>query len=142
MHTHECTVTSGNRCNRGHYRSNLSSIINGMVNIRVDSVQSLKFGYVVMSQPSIQSIAVIFNQQLVELGTANLTFFSCSVGHNFLHIDLFTNIKAFMDSIDMQQLKYELSISCLGIYEALAEEKQPFFIKARIFYNGFLSVSP
>ena len=39
--------------------------------------------------------------QLVELGAANSTFFSCSVGHNFLQIDLFTNIKAFMDSIDM-----------------------------------------
>ena len=50
--------------------------------------------------------------QLVELGTANSTFFSCSVGHNFLQIDLFTNIKAFMDIIDMYQLKYELSISC------------------------------
>ena len=50
--------------------------------------------------------------QLVELGAANSTFFSCSVGHNFLQIDLFTNIKAFMDSIDMSQLKYELNISC------------------------------
>ena len=49
--------------------------------------------------------------QLVELGAANSTFFSCSVGHNFLQIDLFTNIKAFMDSIDMSQLKYELNIS-------------------------------
>ena len=39
--------------------------------------------------------------QLVELGAANSTFFSCSVGHSFLQIDLFTNIKAFMDSIDM-----------------------------------------
>ena len=49
---------------------------------------------------------------LVELGAANSTFFSCSVGHNFLQVDLFTNIKAFMDIIDMYQLKYELSISC------------------------------
>jgi len=39
--------------------------------------------------------------QLVELGAANSTFFSCSVGHNFLQIDLFTNIKVFMDVIDM-----------------------------------------
>ena len=39
--------------------------------------------------------------QLVELGAANSTFFSCSLGHNFQHIDLFTNIKAFMNSINM-----------------------------------------
>ena len=58
------------------------------------------------------SIVYCCDFQLVELGAANSTFFSCSVGHNFLHIDLFTNIKAFMDSIDMYQLKYELSISC------------------------------
>ena len=50
--------------------------------------------------------------QLVELGAANSTFFSCSVGHNFLQIDLFTGIKVFINSIDMYQLKNELSISC------------------------------
>ena len=95
MHIHECTVTSDNRCNRGHNRSNLSSSINGMVHIRVDSVYSLKFGCLMMS------ILYCCDFQLVELGAANSTFFSCSVGHNFLQIDLFTNIKAFIDSIDM-----------------------------------------
>ena len=44
MHIHECTVISDNRCNRGQKRSNLSSSIDGMVHIRVDSVYSLKFG--------------------------------------------------------------------------------------------------
>jgi len=47
------------------------------------------------------NIVYWYDFQLVELGTANSTFFSCSVGHNFLQIDLFTNIKAFMNSIDM-----------------------------------------
>ena len=49
MHIHECTVTSDDRCNRGHNRSNLSSSVNGMVHIRVDSVYSLKFGCLMMS---------------------------------------------------------------------------------------------
>ena len=63
MHIDECTATSDNRCNRGQKRSNLSSSIDGSVHIRVDSVYSLEFGCLTTSQPSIQSIAVIFNQQ-------------------------------------------------------------------------------
>ena len=68
MHINECTVTSDNRCNRGQNRCNLSSIVKGIVNIRVDSVQSLLFGCLLGSQPLIQSIAVIFNQQSQALG--------------------------------------------------------------------------
>ena len=49
MHIHECTVASNNRCNRGQNRSNLSSSINAIVHIRVDSVYSLKFGCLMMS---------------------------------------------------------------------------------------------
>ena len=63
MHINECTVTSDNRCSRGQNRSNLSSSINGMVHIRDNSVYSFKFGRLMMSQPLIQSIAMIFNQQ-------------------------------------------------------------------------------
>ena len=63
MHINECTVTSDNRCSRGQNRSNLSSSINGMVHIRDNSVYSLKFGCLMMSQPLLYSIAVIFNQQ-------------------------------------------------------------------------------
>ena len=47
------------------------------------------------------NIVYWYDFQLVELGTANSTFFSCSVGHNFLQVDLFTGIKVFMNSIDM-----------------------------------------
>ena len=72
MHINECTVTSDNRRNRGQNRCNLSSIVKGIVNVRVDSVQSLLFGCLLGSQPLIQSIAVIFNQQSVY--QANVTW--------------------------------------------------------------------
>lgn len=49
-----------------------------------------------VNYPLIQSTAVIrdFQLLLVELGAANSTFISCSLGRNFQRIDLFTNTKA------------------------------------------------
>ena len=89
---HERAVTSDDRRNRCQSRINLSSSVNGMAHIRDDSVYYLKFGCL---------IVYCCDFQLVELGAANSTFFSCSVGHSFLQISLFTNVKAFMNSIDM-----------------------------------------
>ena len=55
-------MTSDDRRNRGQNRSNLSSSVNGVADIRVGSVYSLKFGCLMMSKPSIYSITVILNQ--------------------------------------------------------------------------------
>ena len=48
MHIHECTATSDDRRDRGRYRSDRSSIVKGIVNIRLDSVYSLIFGRLMM----------------------------------------------------------------------------------------------